>query len=65
MRKAMKKCSCCGGHAGSWKQWHNRDEGFGICGRCVRWMLDDRHMDAEELKRNYGEPGVHYEETKA
>lgn len=61
MKKQTLKCSCCGGWAGKWMQWPNRDKGYGICASCVRWMQDVRKKDAETFRDCYGEPGVHYE----
>jgi hypothetical protein len=53
-------CSCCAGWAGAFKQHSNRDSGYGICRSCVDWLLA-RGTSPEEIKRNYGVSGVHYE----
>lgn len=59
MRGRNMLCACCGGSAGHWQQWWNRDTGYGLCGPCVPWLID-RGMTPEELERNYGKPGIHY-----
>lgn len=56
----MKICSCCGAYAGVFEQWHNRDTGYGLCGKCAKWILVDRKMDADEFHRCYGIEGCHY-----
>ena len=58
-----KVCACCGSDAGRWAQWWNRDNGWGICGDCVDWMLTRPGESAETVTRAYGEPGVHYPAT--
>jgi len=58
-RPTMKKCSCCGGYAGRWVQWPNRDTGWGVCMPCIHW-LKGRHTSDEEIESNYGTQGVHY-----
>lgn len=56
-------CCVCGSYAGRWKQWSNRDIGYGICGRCVAWVQEPRGKVAgytpAEMLDLYGEPGVH------
>lgn len=51
-------CACCGETAGIWRQWHNRDRGFGVCGRCIA-RIADRESPAE-IRMRYGIPGVHF-----
>jgi hypothetical protein len=58
MRKYM-KCSCCGGYAGRFEQWHNRDTGYGVCSSCITW-LKGRGVSDTEIKQNYGVEGVNY-----
>lgn len=58
------KCSCCGGDAGRFAQWPNRDTGYGICPRCVTWALDERQESPEEFRRNYGIAGIHHATTQ-
>ena len=60
------ECCCCGGDAGRWQQWHNRDTGYGVCAKCVDWIKTrpllrevDRPDDAEIL-RLYGQEGVNW-----
>lgn len=58
-----KTCSCCGGSAGSWRQWPNRDTGWGMCRTCIDWLVArDAHDGTPEMVRDlYGIPGVHHE----
>lgn len=56
-------CACCGSPAPSRKQWHNRDEGFGVC---RKHFLDyARRHGLVEAIASYGKPGIHHsiEET--
>lgn len=50
-------CSCCSSVTYG-RQWHNRDDGYGVCPKCVEWMAE--RESAEAMKRNYGIRGVHY-----
>ena len=34
------RCACCGDDAGKFIQWHNQDDGFGLCARCADWIID-------------------------
>lgn len=57
------ECCCCGGDAGDFKQWWNRDTGYGICVGCVTEQLE---LYGPEMVRDYyGEAGVHYEAPAA
>lgn len=58
-RKIHLECCCCGGFAGHWEQWWNRDDGYGICRSCVDWQIS-RGTSAEEIRDLYGEEGRHY-----
>lgn len=50
-------CSCC--HAlTTGRQWHNQDDGFGLCDKCADWIAT-REMP-EYVKRTYGAIGIHY-----
>ncbi len=51
-------CNCCGAYAGRWKQWFNRDRGYGICKRCAAKQWDE---DSDQLMRSCGRPGVHFD----
>lgn len=53
-------CAVCGDYAGMFEQWHNRDKGYGVCAECVDWLQTKRQVPPEEIKRHYGEAGVHY-----
>lgn len=39
MIKRYLRCSCCGSDAGRWLQWSNMDTGYGICRKCVDWLV--------------------------
>lgn len=50
-------CSCCGGSAKG-KQWHNRDTGYGLCTKCVPFVID--RTAPEVMESSYGIEGIHY-----
>lgn len=52
-------CACCGGWTKG-RQWPNQDTGYGLCVSCVEWK-EKRGTDAEEIRRNYGIRGVHFD----
>lgn len=52
------ECNCCGGDAGRFRQWWNRDTGFGQCGRCTDWSLE-RGESLAHVRDMAGDPGVH------
>lgn len=55
-------CACCHGSAKG-RQWHNRDEGYGLCSKCAEWL---KGVESPEVMRsNYGIAGFHYFETEA
>ena len=49
-RRVRLKCACCGGDAGYWVQFWNRDKGYGICVKCVNWMLRPHRGQEDSLK---------------
>jgi len=53
-------CSCCGGEAPAYGQWHNRDRGYGLCGGCATRISRRSDYDPQEFKRCYGEEGIHW-----
>lgn len=59
------ECSCCGGSAGKWEQFHNQDTGYGMCARCVDSIVarGPQYLEAHEIdiNRTCGLPGVHRE----
>lgn len=55
------QCALCGSHAGRFHQHYNRDNGHGICGKCVDIELD--RTDIESILSCYGVPGYHYQMT--
>lgn len=54
------RCSCCGEAAGRWKQWHNKDTGYGVCLRCVTWMRQEGRETEENIRRLYGVEGENW-----
>ena len=51
-------CCCCGsGMKG--RQWHNRDQGYGLCVKCADWIKDGRETK-EEMQSAYGSNGIHW-----
>ena len=58
-KRVYMKCSTCGAFAGHFQQWSNRDAGYGVCAPCVTW-LRGRGADDQEIRRNFGDAGVHY-----
>lgn len=50
-------CCCCGSSMQG-RQWWNRDTGYGLCNACIPYCR--KRQDEEEMRRNYGELGVHY-----
>lgn len=56
-------CACCGGYAGRWQQWPNRDTGYGVCRRCVEWIAEQGESP-EKIRDDYGVAGVNYAATK-
>lgn len=57
MRKL--ECCCCGRDAGRWRQWPNRDSGYGICRQCVDSALAAGERP-EDVRDCYGVEGTHY-----
>lgn len=58
--KRWLRCSCCGDRADRFHQWPNRDDGFGICRKCIEWFLRDERETPEQIKDCYGIEGVNY-----
>lgn len=50
-------CSCCG-QLTKGRQWHNRDNGYGLCNKCAD-RFEPTTPDNEMLS-NYGRSGTHY-----
>ena len=53
-------CCVCGEQAGRFKQWWNRDTGYGVCRKCIDWMIATRRTPADEIRQNYGVEGENY-----
>jgi hypothetical protein len=60
MTKKRLLCACCGRHAGRWVQWHNQDQGCGMCAACADWIVTERQsMTPAEFDSAYGAAGKH------
>lgn len=51
-------CCCCGASTPG-RQWHNRDEGFGLCVGCIDFCA--RGSTPTDFQRTYGLRGVHFD----
>lgn len=51
------RCACCGGWTRG-RQWHNQDDGFGLCTSCAERI--SKRETPEYMERVYGVAGVHY-----
>jgi Zn-finger nucleic acid-binding protein len=56
-------CSCCGSSTEG-RQWHNRDEGYGLCPKCADWMIG-RGESNEVMQSNYGSNGIHWVDSSS
>lgn len=56
------QCAVCGSYAGKYQQHSNRDNGYGVCLDCVRWLLTERKVPPAEMKNNYGIAGINYKD---
>lgn len=54
------ECSACGRAAYAYKQWWNRDKGFGLCSDCAAWLRSCRDYKPDEFAQNYGREGEHW-----
>lgn len=52
------ECNCCGGDAGRFRQWWNRDTGFGQCAACTDRGLE-RGESLAYVRDMAGDPRVH------
>ena len=62
-------CCCCGEHAGTFEQWHNRDTGWGVCRPCaVLQKAEEAHSAAlghpvdpgDSLEARCGREGINW-----
>lgn len=53
------RCCCCDGDAGRWHQHWNRDNGHGVCVRCVTAARMSR-VDEAEILSLYGAEGKNW-----
>lgn len=53
-------CCVCGADAGRHEQHWNRDDGYGVCARCVAWERE-RGTSEEDITSQYGIEGVNFE----
>lgn len=51
-------CCCCGGDAPAYKQWWNRDTGYGCCPSCYDEAVEREGLDA--AISHYGHAGIHH-----
>jgi hypothetical protein len=51
------QCSCCGSGTKGKQHW-NQDTGYGLCPKCVSWIIGRSSLD--EVKRSHGKPGVNF-----
>jgi hypothetical protein len=53
-------CACCGEYVpGRWYQFWNQDTGYGICRKCVDWLLGKGETQAE-IEGSYGKEGINF-----
>jgi hypothetical protein len=57
-------CCVCGAPAGRWQQHWNRDNGFGICVKCIAWLRSRKTSEAELLDL-YGKESVNWGQCEA
>ena len=60
MNKPIKtlECCCCG-EATRGRQWWNRDTGYGMCPKCIKFVREQGESE-EEIASNYGIEGIHW-----
>jgi hypothetical protein len=58
-------CCVCGGDAGRFQQWWNRDTGFGVCAKCIARIRALGKTTEEEIRFCYGVEGTHFEKAAA
>lgn len=63
MTKRQLICTCCGGYAGSYKQWWNQDTGYGMCKSCADHILSKGRMSVQEFTSAYGKANIHREQS--
>lgn len=52
------ECCCCGGGLKG-RQWHNRDDGYGLCSNCIDYCA--RGETVESFESCYGLRGIHFD----
>ncbi len=57
--KRRMTCCVCGADAGTWSQHWNRDDGFGVCVKCVNWQRG-RGVGEGEILSLYGKLYVNW-----
>jgi hypothetical protein len=53
------ECCVCGADAGRWTQHWNRDHGYSVCVKCIKW-LRGRNTSETEIADLYGKEGVNW-----
>ncbi len=54
--KTLVCCSCGGVTTG--RQWHNRDLGYGLCGKCAKWIAT--RLTVKDMESYYGIKDINY-----
>jgi hypothetical protein len=50
-------CCCCTSDCKG-RQWYNRDQDFGLCPTCAKWIAT--RETPEQMLSNYGQPNINY-----
>jgi hypothetical protein len=66
-KRRRMKCSVCGDNAGRWEQHWNRDNGYGVCVDCVKWVRSKLVGETAEVEIAdlYGTEGVNWGSTES
>lgn len=59
MKRPKRLTCCCCGESTIGRQWWNRDKGFGLCQKCVKWMKEQGTTD-EEIRSMAGVDGINF-----
>ena len=58
------QCACCGNYAGRFFQFHNQDDGYGLCRPCALWIVEKHDYTPQDVAAIYGVEGVNYANEK-
>ena len=59
------ECAVCG-EATKGRQWWNRDTGYGVCSKCIKWLRETKKSTGkpreseEQIRDYYGMEGIHF-----